>query len=119
MPKLAGRVVAGLGQAAGFLARPWVSEGFAALLAAQPYPGTLNLRVEPAASLRLRASAPSVPFPAGEPGFCDAVLYRVRAAGQPALAVFPSVDGYPADKLELVLAVRLPLTVGDRLGVEW
>lgn len=119
MPRLTGTVAAGLGRGGDFVALPWVFAGFTALLGAAPHPGTLNLAVGAEAVDALRRGAPAMAFPAGQPGFCDAVVHRVRAAGLPALAVFPDVADYPPGKLELVVAGRLPVSRGDPVVVEW
>jgi CTP-dependent riboflavin kinase len=117
--RLTGTAAPGLGQGGGFVALDWVQRGFQGLLGRPPYAGTLNLDVAPEDVARLRAETPAVAFPAGAPGFCDAVVHRVEVDGEPALAVFPDVEAYPPDKLELVLSRRLPVGVGDRVTISW
>ena len=47
------------------------------------------------------------------PGFCAAKCFKVRLnARAEAAAVFPEVDGYPDDKLELVAPVALRAALG-------
>lgn len=122
---LRGPLVEGLGEGQRFLTMDWVRQRFRSLLGIDPYPGTVNIRLESeehrAALARLR-SAPGIPIPP-EPGFCPATAYRATildpagGEGLPATIVIPHVPGYPADQVELVAAVNvreaLGLTTGD------
>ncbi len=126
---LRGRLVDGLGEGQRFTALDWVRQRFRDLLRIDPYPGTVNLRVEAAgdrAALARLRSAPGIVIPP-EPGFCAATAYRVaiqRPGGGdavPAAIVVPYVPGYPADQVELVAAVHvrtaLALSPGDLVTV--
>ncbi len=119
----------GLGEGQHFMAIDWVRERFRALLGIDPYPGTVNVRLEDeterVALARLR-SAPGISIPP-EPGFCAATAYRATilgpagGAGLAAALVIPQVPGYPADQIELVAAVNvraaLGLMTGDMLTI--
>lgn len=126
---LRGRLVDGLGEGQRFTALDWVRRRFRDLLGIDPYPGTVNLRVEAAedraALARLRA-APGIPIPP-EPGFCAATAHHAaiqRSDGGdavPAAIVVPHVPGYAEDQVELVAPVHvraaLALSPGDLVTV--
>lgn len=110
-----GTVCSGLGEGAHFTALPWVDDEFRRKLGFAPWPGTLNLRVGGPAWRAWRAAADAWPGIAitPAPGFCPARCFHVLLAGrQPAAAVIPEVEGYPADKLELVAPVALRAALG-------
>ncbi len=111
-----GVVASGLGEGAGFTALPWVVAQVETKLGYVPFPGTFNLRMhgsawQSARSRMERASGIDIEPPAG---FCRAKCFPVELPdGLPATAVLPEVDGYPADKLELLA----PMSVRDRLAL--
>ena len=120
---LRGALVDGLREGQRFMAIDWVRQRFRDLLGIDPYPGTVNLRLDGeadrAAWARLR-SAPGIPFPP-EGGFCAATCYRATIRGAtgpaiPAAIVVPHVPGYPPDKLELVAAVNVRAALGLQAG---
>ena len=126
--RLRGEVVGGQREAADFLALPWVRAGLARLLGSEPFPGTLNVRLEPGPSMEswraLKDSAYGSDLPPGEEGFCAARLFRVSVEGEvPGLIVLPKVDGYEEDMVELVaegsLRERFRLDDGSRIAVSW
>jgi CTP-dependent riboflavin kinase len=126
----------GLGVAQRFTGLPWVRAQFARKLGLDLYPGTVNLQVadptaqallgqlregrgvDPASGLVLAGVAIDPP----EPGYCVGWAYPARLGALPAAVIVPRVADYPADKLELVAAVRvrdaLGLAPGDRVRVE-
>src|SRR5579883_559316 len=135
----------GLRVAAQFTELPWVREQFQRKLGLDVWPGTVNLQVQdPAGLARLRA-APDAPdgVPSGVPiepppaaasaaagggsadaaggTYCVGYCFPARIEDVPAAIVVPHVPDYPADKLELVAAVRvrdaLGLQPGDRVVV--
>jgi riboflavin kinase len=118
-----GRLVRGLGEAPGFTQLPWVVEQCRDKLGFEPYPGTVNLEVDPAdfdGWRAVKASARVILSPP-DPAFCDAVCAPAEIGGVPAASITPHVPGYPEDKLEL-LADRgvmraLGLAIGDELEV--
>jgi CTP-dependent riboflavin kinase len=128
----------GLQVAAQFTALPWVREQFVQKLGLDVWPGTVNLQVEDPAGLaalaRLRrapdapggvaSGVPIDPPPspgAAAPGYCVGYCFPARISSVAAAVVVPHVPDYPADKLELVAAVRvrdaLGLNPGDRVAV--
>lgn len=123
-----GEVVGGRKEAAGFLALPWVRAELARLLGSEPFPGTLNIRLEPGPSMEswraLKDSAYGSDLPPGAEGFCAARLFPVSVEGEvPGLIVLPHIDGYQEDMVELVtegsLRERFRLDDGSRMAVSW
>lgn len=119
-----GVVCSGVGEAAGFLAIDWVRAGMRRAFGFDPWPGTLNLRMEGAHWQRWRqrlAEHPAIVLQPA-PGFCPARCFAVRLNDRvDAALVFPDVPGYPEDKLEIVAALHLRTALllhdGDRLHV--
>lgn len=112
---LSGAVVTGSGRGASFTQVPWAREGFRVLLGADPWPGTLNLRVaDPGgfAPWRALAARPGHRLASPDPSSCDARVYAARVAGLMALIVVPEVPGYPEDQIELVAARPLRSDLG-------
>ncbi len=137
-----GLVVSGKREAAGFIGIPWVRQQVAEFLGAEPFPGTLNLRVNDPRALavwRARvASGVCLTVAPAEEGFCAASYFPVRVGPSPegvagewargddwveGGVIAPHVEGYPEDMLEVVAAEplreRLGLSDGDELTVEW
>lgn len=119
---IVGRVRKGLGHAAGFTSQDWVRRQCMHTLGIDPFPGTLNLQVDPASISRWQVLASGaggrlVPEQAAD---CAARCYPVRAsvAGRSpvtAAIVVPEVPGYPPDRVEVVasVALREALAVAD------
>ncbi len=124
---LSGRVASGRGHGTLFTGLPWVREAFLSLLGIDPFPGTLNLKIEDGDALRqweaLRAGSGIAVLPPPNSEFCRARCYLVCLAGKlHATIVYPEVPDYPEDQLELIAPVSLRETLdladGDRLEVE-
>jgi riboflavin kinase, archaea type len=100
-----GRLVRGLGEAPAFTQLPWVVEQCRTKLGFEPYPGTVNLEVlseDMASWQELKAQAGVLLVPP-DPAFCDAGCQPVTIDGKlGAATITPHVEGYPADKLELL-----------------
>ena len=123
---LSARVVSGGGQGAHFTQLPWVREAFLSRLGIDPFPGTLNLKIEDSAKLHrwqeLKSQA-GIAIPPPSSGFCRARCYLVvLPGGIKAAIVYPEVPDYPDDQMELIasasLRERLKLQDGDRLDFE-
>jgi riboflavin kinase len=119
---LDGTLCSGLGEGAGFIALDWVDRQFLEKLGYRPYPGTLNLSLEGADWIAAREAMQMAAGIAIEPppGFCAAKCFAVLIDHSiEGAAILPEVEGYPADKLEIVapVAVReeLRLNDGDRV----
>ena len=114
-----GRVFTGVGVAAGYTQSGWVVEQVRERFGFEPYPGTLNVRVDGAEGLEALAAVRAGQGVALEPapGNCAARCYPARVAGkQVAAVVVPLVAGYPDDVLELLAPVRLRDALGLRDG---
>ena len=95
-------------------------------LSIDPFPGTLNLEIVDPESLqafrKLKASKGFEITPE-DPSFCSAQCYPVLINGLlKAAIVFPLVDGYPENKMELIASQNikeaLSVKAGDDLEVE-
>ena len=95
-------------------------------LAIDPYPGTLNLKIVDPESLQsfkeLKATN-GIEIKPEDPSFCSAKCYPVLINGQIRGAiVFPLVEGYPENKMELIASQNIKETIsvkaGDDLEVE-
>jgi len=107
-----GRVASGLGRGAEFLRIPWVLEELRRKLRLIPFPGTLNLRIDPGARENLflrRHSFVRIADPADPacPGYLTPV--RLRANGlacNSAYLILPELTVYK-DVLEVIAAENL------------
>jgi CTP-dependent riboflavin kinase len=124
--KIRGRIVEGLREAGNFTQIPWVKKQFISKLSIDPYPGTLNLEIVDPESLKtfkeLKAKK-GIEITPEDPSFCSAQCYPVLIDGRlKAGIVFPSVDGYPENKMELIASENikkaLSVKAGDELEVE-
>jgi len=116
--RITGVAFSDLGRAASFMTLDWVKSALSDRLGFTPYPGTLNLRLVAAREKELwrlvRASAAGIEIKAPDDAFCQARCFLVEIEGKHQGAVIlPEVEGYPADKVEVVAAVRLK----DELGI--
>jgi riboflavin kinase len=113
---LRGVVMAGLGQAGSFMGLPWVADGVRRLVGFTPYPGTLNVRLDPDTvdawrQIRERDGLVLSP-PAGQP--CGARLFPVTLGpGVEAAVIVPDVTRHGDDVLEVVA----PTALRRRLGL--
>lgn len=121
-----GRLVRGLGQAAGFTSIDWVRRQLIDLAAIDPHPGTVNLLLEGGSDLERWRHWRTLPGHAIEPqeaAFCNARCYPVSIGDRvPGAIVLPEVADYPGDKMELVAALpvreHLSLSEGGRITVQ-
>ncbi len=116
----------GVREAGNFTQIPWVKRQFISKLSIDPYPGTLNLEISDPESLQAFSQLKSTggkEITPEDPSFCSARGYPVLIAGRLRGAiVFPLVDGYPENKLELIASQNikeaLSVKAGDDLEVE-
>jgi CTP-dependent riboflavin kinase len=103
-----------------------VRKQFISKLSIDPYPGTLNLEIVDPESLRnfkeLKTTKGEEIAPE-DPSFCSAKCWPVLIAGRiNAAIVFPLVEGYPENKIELIAPQNIKATLfvntGDILEVE-
>jgi CTP-dependent riboflavin kinase len=107
---LEGEVCRGLGVAGDFTGLDWVQAEVYGKLGFIPYPGTLNLRLTMAAQKVMEQikRQQGVILESSDSRFCAAVCYPVLINNQvKAVIVYPHVQDYPSDKLELIAPVRL------------
>ena len=116
---LRGAVVSGVGEGAIFVALDWFRAAVRRAAGFDPYPGTLNVRLEADAVARwrrLRDGAGLVVAPPGQDG-CGGRLVPVRLDPDVAAAVVvPDVTRYGDDTLEVVAATHLRTRLGLRDG---
>jgi CTP-dependent riboflavin kinase len=118
--QLEGAVLSGVNEGAYFLGLGWVRDAVRGITGFDPYPGTLNVRLQGTDALvRWRAirKAAGVPLAPPDPGTCGGRLLpalveaRVRAA-----VVIPDVTRYGEDVLEVIAPVHLRALLGLRDG---
>ena len=119
---LAGRLCSGLGEGAGFTSLDWVEHQLRDKLGFRPYPGTVNLSLaghdwDLARDAMQAATGLAIEPP---PGYCAAKCFAVLIDDSiEGAAILPDIEGYPADKLEIVAPVgvreELHLNDGDRV----
>jgi len=126
--RLRGEVVSGRQEAASFMTARWVRDALTRVLGGEPFPGTLNLRLEPGPALEswraLKASASGVQLPPGDEGSCASTLFPVSVEGTVrGVLLLPHVEGYPEDMVELVaresLRERFRLGDGSVVALSW
>jgi uncharacterized protein YhbP (UPF0306 family) len=109
--QLRGHVATGQGQGYRFTSLAWAREQFIEQLGIDPHPGTLNLRLTDAVmrqNWRELRHGPAALIRAAEPGACDARCFHVDLGGSRAAAiVWPQVDAYPDDQVELIAVCDL------------
>lgn len=126
--RITGVVFSDLGQASTFMALEWVQKALSEGLGFAPYPATLNLRLESgediAAWREVKRAAPGIPITPAHPSFCRARCFLVQIEGKLKGAVLlPEVEGYPADKIEVVAPVglkdELEVRDGEKITLEF
>jgi len=106
MTRIKGIVTSGLGVAKFYLSRSWVRRQLREKLGFEPYPGTLNLKVDRAARRVFEEKACSEIAPAK--GFYKGLLVEVFVEGSiRAAAVIPLKPDYPEDLVEIIAAENL------------
>lgn len=117
------------------MALDWVQQALEKSLGFSPYPATLNLRLGSedviGAWKKIQRDVRAVDLPPADGGFCNARVFRVEIIGpggdgsrrlQGAVLV-PDVQGYPADKIEVIASMRLKNELqvrdGDQLTLEF
>ena len=120
---LKGKVVSGLGEGRFFTELPWARKQFMDKLGIDPYPGTLNLKLDNPQILRQWEKVKSLPgimiAPPPKEGFCNGRCFSILIEGRVRGAiVFPEVPGYPAEKLEIIAACNLKEVLDIKDGVE-
>jgi riboflavin kinase len=117
-----GRVVPGERKAAGFLGLEWVQRQIREKVGFKPYMGTLNLHIEgPTVGEHKRYvdNHGGIRIEPIDGHYRPGVLHRVRINETlEGAVVIPQVQGYPADKIEVIAPVDLRETLSLRDGDE-
>jgi len=125
--KLVGRVVTGLGEGAFYMSLEGYRRAIERELGFTPYPGTLNIKLEPQslAHRRYLDGLPGIHIP----GFTNGMrtygavkAFRARLADVEGAVVMPERTHHPVDVIEFIAPVRvrdvLGLKDGDRVELE-
>lgn len=114
--KLKGRIVSGLGQGDYFTQLDWVRKQFKEKMGFDPYPGTLNLKLDKSNEKQyqeiLKGGGKDIVPPSKE--FCNSKSYEIDLAGIKAAIIIPCVPSYPQDIVEIMA----PLKVKEKLKVK-
>lgn len=118
--KFRGKVLGGRGEAQGFLKIDWVREQCFAATGFEPYPGTLNLKVDHSVFELLRRTAISrgkkiIP-PTGMESFCEARLLPLVVDGIRGALLYPMLDDYYNNIVEVIAPVLFKEREGVRDG---
>ncbi len=131
MVQMSGIIFSDLGQAASFMALDWVQSALKQRLGFEAFPATLNVRPKDTQDAqiwqRLRDESAGVRLAPKGGEFCSARVYPIEIlgrAGSERIAgaiLFPEVDNYPNDKIEIVAPLRLKehLGVSDGDQLTW
>jgi riboflavin kinase len=103
-----------------------VKKQFIEKLSIDPYPGTLNLEIADSESLQMLRKLKTmkgIEITPEDPSLCSAQCYPALINSLlKAAIVFPLVDGYPENKMELIapqnIREALSVKAGDDLEVE-
>jgi riboflavin kinase, archaea type len=127
--RMTGIIFSDLGEAASFMALDWVQLALRQSLGFDAFPATLNVRPKsPSDALawrRIREESAGVLLAPGPDGFCRARLYPIEIIGAAeniaGAILFPEVNNYPNDKIEIVAPLRLKehLGVNDGDQLTW
>ncbi len=117
---LEGRVVDGRGEAGRFISMDWVIEQCRNTAGFKPFFGTLNVKVseQDFDFLRRLVSARGkrlVP-PVGEDTFCEARMLEINVHGIAAALLYPMVDDYYTDTVEIIAPLKLKPHLGLHEG---
>jgi CTP-dependent riboflavin kinase len=117
-----------LGRASAFMALDWVQKALADCLGFVPFPATLNVRPaqreDAAAWESIQNDTSLFSFMPAHQGSCTARIYRIEISEHaqgadrktPGAVLFPEIDEYPKDKIEIVAPLRLKDAFGVKDG---
>lgn len=117
-----------LGQASSFMSLDWVQNALREGLGFSPYPATLNLKLESEKEMavwrEVQNQTAGIDIISPDPSFCQARCFVVKIEGiYKGAVLLPGVEGYPADKIEVIAPVRLKdelhVRDGERLTLEF
>ncbi|MEM4717400.1 MAG: DUF120 domain-containing protein [Desulfurococcaceae archaeon] len=108
-----GKVVSGIAQAGYYVER--YKDLFKPLLGADPYPGTLNVKLEKCIWDYTSCIEPIVIKPS-EPGLCEAYVFKGRIKGLEVLIVKPVKSVHDCTIVEIIAGVKLRDLLGLKDG---
>lgn len=106
----------------------WVQTGLQEKLGFSPYPATFNVRLESDKEVarwqEIQREKSGMELSPVDSSFCHARIFPVEIWGRLRGAVlFPEVEDYPANKLEVIAPVRIKeefqVRDGDRITLEF
>ncbi len=104
----AGKVTSGEGKGKQFVSLPWVQQQIKNQLGFFPFLGTLNLTLTPDSiknkKLLKQVKAATIVPPKD---FCTGLLYKAKIGNIECAVVFPQVENYPINKLEIIAPINL------------
>ncbi len=105
---LKGKVFSGKGEGRIYLSIPWVRNFVHDELGFSPYPGTLNLRLIGNQTLRNVLTNVNGTEIVPNKGLCGGKFVRAETEyGEKCAIIFPDVQGYPPNTIEVVAPMRL------------
>ncbi len=109
-----GTIVRGVGEAVNFTQIDWLQDQCEEKFGFRPHPGTLNLKLSGEdldrwLSIRSDDGTPVVP---PMPDFCSSKGFAVQIGAVRGAVIYPLVDGYPEDVVEIMAPVHLKDTQG-------
>jgi len=114
--ELPGRVFTGQGEGRKYVELAWVKQQVKEKLYFDPYPGTLNLRLnEESMKRRVLLEKRSRLRLCQSEGYCTGLLFKASVEGVSCGVVIPQVENYSENLLEVVAPVNLrqKLRLGD------
>ncbi len=118
--KIKGKVIDGRGEAGRFMALEWVQERCFEIAGFRPYPGTLNIQVDERDFIAIRKMASSrgrrVIPPGDEDAYCEARILLAGVGDVPAALLYPMVDQYYGDTIEIIAPLKLKPHLGVQSG---
>ena len=129
--KITGVIFSDLGRAASFMSLEWVQRILEEKVGFHPLAGTLNLRLESKADIKhwkdLRRAMKGIAIPSPDPSFCHSRCFlaqlegcqNVASQGMQVAVLWPEVEGYPTNKVEVIAPFNVKSSIGvsdgDRL----
>ncbi len=121
-----GIIESGAGKGAFFVGLEWVKEQIGSQMGFVPYPGTLNVRIQPedVSTLERMIQEHDGRLIPTDPAFCTAGLKRISLSGVPGAIVLPSKDVRIHDSLVIEIITdrdmkqSLGLRDGDAVTIE-